>query len=345
MKNAFVLRHLICYHNVMLIKIKNKIEKELSRVVENINKTTSLKKASPLLYRAIKSFILRPGKRIRPTLFIAGYLGFAKKPAPNLYTSAISIELLHDFFLVHDDIIDKSDTRRGKPSMHILFSKHLAKYKNIKFSGQDLALITGDAMHSMAIHTFLAIKEKAERKEKALKKLMEASFHTACGEFIELMSGSKNVEQITKSEILRIYDYKTAHYTFAWPLSCGAMLAGAKQKQVDKLSQCGIYLGRAFQIRDDILGMFSDEKETGKSSLTDLKEAKKTILIWYAYHHSNQKNKSTIKTVLSKSNANKRDLAIIRNIIFRSGALGYAKSEISQLIERAQKLIATSGIR
>ena len=135
MKNAFVLRHLICYHNVMLIKIKNKIEKELSRVVENINKTTSLKKASPLLYRAIKSFILRPGKRIRPTLFIAGYLGFAKKPAPNLYTSAISIELLHDFFLVHDDIIDKSDTRRGKPSMHILFSKHLAKYKNIKFSG------------------------------------------------------------------------------------------------------------------------------------------------------------------------------------------------------------------
>jgi len=329
----------------MRIEIKNKIEKELIKSTRNISKTLPLKKFSPLLLGAMKDFMLRPGKRIRPTLFVIGYLGFAKKVATNLYASAVSIELLHDFFLVHDDIIDKSDTRRGKPSMHILFRKHLSEHRNIKFNGQDLALIAGDIIYSIAIHTFLAINEKKERKEKALKKFIEAALHTGCGEFNELLLGMKDIGCITKNDILNIYDYKTASYTFVSPLSCGAILAGAHKNQIDKLSRSGIYLGRAFQIKDDILGMFVDEKKTGKSSLTDLKEAKKTILIWYAYHHTNQKNRRIINRILSKSNANKTDLTTIRNIMLESGALGYAEGEISQLIKRAQKLIATSGMR
>ena len=107
-------------------------------------------------------------------MFIIGYLSFAKKAARGLYTSALSIELLHDFMLVHDDIIDKSKTRRGKPSMHKMLDNHLAKFKNIKFSGQDLGIVVGDVMYAIAINAFLAINEDFTRKQRALKRFIEA---------------------------------------------------------------------------------------------------------------------------------------------------------------------------
>ena len=151
-------------------RVKTKIDAKLPEFIANIERRYSLNKISPLLFKSIKDFVLRKGKRIRPTLFVIGYLGFSKKPAANFYTTALAIEFLHDFLLVHDDIIDKSDTRRGKPSMHAMLNAHLSKYKNIKFNGQDLSIILGDVMYAIAINAFLSIKENMDRKEKALKK-------------------------------------------------------------------------------------------------------------------------------------------------------------------------------
>src|SRR4030042_1567895 len=102
----------------MIKGIKNRIEKNLKSYIGDLDKLYSLSRISPLLAKNIKEFVLREGKRVRPILFIIGYLAYAKKQAPFLYRSAVSIELLHDFMLIHDDIIDKSDTRRGKPSLH-----------------------------------------------------------------------------------------------------------------------------------------------------------------------------------------------------------------------------------
>lgn len=328
----------------MFHKIKKQIDKELRKFVQNMDKLYSLSKISPLLYENIKDFVLRDGKRIRPILFIIGYRGFAQKTATNLCTSAIAIELLHDFLLVHDDIIDKSETRRGKPAMHTMFNHYLVHRKNIKLNGQDLAIVVGDVMYAMAIHAFLSIKENMERKEKALKKFIESVIYTGGGEFIELIIGINDIEKITKKDILNIYDYKTARYTFACPLSTGAILAGAAQKEIDKLFDYGIYLGRAFQIKDDILGMFGEEKDIGKSPLTDLQEAKKTLLIWQAYHNTNKENKKTIKRIFSKEKVNRADLIKIRKIVIESKALENAKKEIYCLQKKAQHLITSSKI-
>lgn len=322
----------------MFLKIRNKIEKELSGYTRNADKQFSLSKISPLLFNSIKDFLLREGKRIRPTLFVIGYLGFAKKIAPGLYRSAISIELLHGFMLIHDDIIDKADTRRGKPSMHAMLGKYLSRNKNLKFSSQDLSIVVGDVIYAMALDAFLSIKENAQRKELALKKFIEAALYTGSGEFLELLNGIKSLDKITRNDIYKIYGLKTANYSFASPLAIGAMLAGAKPNQINILLQYGAYLGRAFQIKDDILGMFSEETETGKSSLTDLKEAKKTILIWYAYNNSGKKDKATIKSIFTKSNVGMADLKKMRGIILNSGALDYAKKEISELAKKAKIL-------
>jgi geranylgeranyl diphosphate synthase, type I len=292
--------------------------------------------------RHIREFLLRKGKRIRPCLFVAGYLGFSGKNPCGLYRSAISLELLHDFMLVHDDIIDKSDTRRGKPSMHAMLNKFLTRYHNIKFSGQDLTIVIGDVIYALALHAFLSIKEKPQRKENALRKLIEAALYTGSGEFIELLYGATPINRIKKADIYKIYDLKTATYTFAAPLTIGATLAGAAESDLDKLFNYGIYMGRAFQIRDDIIGMFNEENETGKSNLSDLREAKKTLLIWYAYNNSAEKYRIIMRRILSGRDTGKRELLKMREIILASGALDFARRQISDSLRKAKKLIAAS---
>lgn len=328
----------------MLIKIKSRIEKEIPAYLNRLNKACRLSRASPLLFNTIREFVLRSGKRVRPILFIIGYLGFTKKTAPGLYSSALSIEFLHDYMLVHDDIIDKSYTRRGKPAMHKALDNYLKKYKGIKFNGQDLAIVAGDVMYAISIHAFLSIKEDPFRKETALRKFIEAAIYTGSGEFIELVCGAKNIKDISKEEIFQVYDYKTACYTFATPLAVGAILAGASKSESDRLFRYGIYLGRAFQIKDDILGMFSHENKIGKSMLTDLREAKKTILIWCAYNNSGSIIKKEIQKILAKPDAGKNDLLRMRDIMTGSGALESVKNEIQQLIKRSKRELACSKI-
>jgi geranylgeranyl diphosphate synthase, type I len=331
----------------MFHKIKNKIDKELLAFVRNLNSRYSLKAISPILYESIKDFVLRDGKRIRPILFITGYLGYSKKTARNLYESAIAIELLHDFLLVHDDIVDKSPTRRGKPSMHVMFQRYLDanKSEKIKFSGEDLSIVTGDIMYAMAIDTFLSIKEKHERKENALRHFIKAAAYTGAGEFIELLSGIKSLKDTTKADIYKIYDYKTAHYTFSAPLSIGAILAGANTNQVKTLTKYGIALGRAFQIKDDIIGIFGNEKKIGKSTLSDLQEAKKTLPLWHCYHNSNRNDKKTIEKILSKKQVTRSDLQIVKLLIQKTNTLAYTQAEIEKLNKHAQKLLALLSLK
>ncbi|MFA5276220.1 MAG: polyprenyl synthetase family protein [Candidatus Omnitrophota bacterium] len=320
------------------MKIRNKIEAELKDFLGSLEKTYRLKSISPLLFKSINEFVKRDGKRIRPILFVIGYLGYSKKKASLLYRSASSLELLHDFMLVHDDIIDKSDTRRGKPSMHAVFNRYLKDRRDIKFNGQDLAIIAGDVMYAMALHAFLSIKEKPENKEAAFRKLIEAALYTGTGEFIELILNFKKIGGITKNDIYKVYDLKTANYTFSTPLVMGATLAGASKNEITRLHNYGIYLGRAFQIRDDILGTFGEKEKTGKSNTTDLQEAKKTLLIWYAYNKSGFNDKASIKKILSGKRIRNKDILKMRAIIKNSGALAYANNEITELLEKAAKL-------
>jgi geranylgeranyl diphosphate synthase, type I len=322
----------------MLNQTKIKIDSELKSFVSRLDQDYRLKAISPLLAAKIKEYILRPGKRIRPTLFVLGYLAYSRKPASGLFRSALSIELLHDFMLVHDDIIDKSDLRRGKPAMHKMFNDHFAGMRDIKFNGQDLAIVVGDILYALAMDAFLAIREKPERKEKALRKFIHAALYTGCGEFIEMICGAKTIEKISQADIYKIYDLKTAYYTFAYPLSIGATLAGASDKEVKKIFEYGVYLGRAFQIQDDILGMFADEKKIGKSILSDLQEAKKTLLIWRASRTASPADQKLIKKILAKEKVTLSDLIKMREVIKNCGSLNYAQKQIRTLSAKAVKI-------
>lgn len=328
----------------MFLKIKNRIEQELKNYLRSLDKKYHLKKLSPLLLRNIKDFVLRKGKRIRPILFCIGYLGFAKKTTPGLFRSAISLELLHDFMLIHDDIIDKSEMRRGKPSMHLMLQRQLP-HKKLKFNGQDMAIVIGDIIYALALDAFLEVKENPKRKEQSLKQFISAALYTGSGEFIELLLGTTTLKKATKKDIYKIYQYKTANYTFASPLVMGAILAGADKKQTKALFAYGIKLGIAFQIKDDIIGLFEKSSNTGKPNLTDIKEAKKTILIWHAYHNSTKKDKKNIEKIFSAKKVNEKSLHQIQKILLNSKSIDFARKEIEKLRQESEKLLKHTGMK
>ncbi|MCL5408667.1 MAG: polyprenyl synthetase family protein [Candidatus Omnitrophica bacterium] len=327
----------------MITEIKKSVEMELVNYFNDLSRAYHLNKFPPVLLNNIKGFILRKGKRIRPVLFILGYSGFTKKKPDGLYRTAMSLELLHNSILVHDDIIDKSSIRRGKPSLHRILNEYVARHKNTKFNGNDLAIIMGDIMYALGTYSFLSVKEDARRKEIAFKKLVDAAVYTGNGEFLDIISSLENIDKITLNDIYKIYDLKTAIYTFSAPLTIGAILAGAGKKDIDKLFKFGIYLGRAFQIKDDITDMFSKKPGLYKSNLNDIKESKKTILIWRAYNKSGLNVKSCIKKIISKKNITKNEQLKICGIIRDSDALNYAKNQIDDYLNKA--LLANTDSR
>lgn len=324
--------------------MKERIDAELVSFMERANKEYLLEETSPLIYKSLKEYVLREGKRVRPALVLFGFLGFNPKEAPGLYTTSLSIELLHDFMLIHDDIIDRSDMRRGQPAMHTILGDYVKKFPKADCTGEDLGVIIGDILYSIGIDAFLAVKVDPVYKERALSRFVRAGVFTGMGEFYELENGLNPIEEISRESIFKVYDFKTAFYTFAYPLCIGATLAGASDEEIEKLNEYGKYLGEAFQIKDDIIGMFQDEQDIGKSAISDLEEGKKTILPWYGYNNGNEEQKKIIKELLEKENVNTNDLELMRKTLIATGALDYAKEQIKELSEKARTILKSSKI-
>ncbi|MDO8580961.1 MAG: polyprenyl synthetase family protein, partial [Candidatus Omnitrophota bacterium] len=141
----------------MLEKLRKQVDKNLAAFMDRIKTDYKLHLVNPILYESIREFSLRKGKRIRPLLLILSYKGYCppeKKIAPSLYYASTCIELLHNFMLIHDDIIDRSHLRRGKPTLHILLGK-IVKTKEQEKLGYDLGIIAGDIVYALAIDAFL----------------------------------------------------------------------------------------------------------------------------------------------------------------------------------------------
>ena len=302
----------------MLAQIKREIEREVGNYAEAF-RHPPLSKLPENYARIIESFVRRQGKRIRSVLFVVAYRAYSTRRVRYLYKSAASLELLHDFILIHDDLIDHASTRRGEASMHASFEAHLnGKESGRRFKGSDLALIVGDMLYAMALQGFMSISEAPERKQKALGQLTETAVYTGCGELDELLQTLRPLSHVEPEDIYRIYDWKTGHYTFSAPLAMGATLAGASDSEVKKLSKIGRELGRAFQIKDDLLDLFGNGDRFGKPGLIDIKEGKKTINVWYAWNHSSASDRRELESILAKTSPRHADVERAAELIVAS---------------------------
>ena len=331
----------------MLKKLKKDIDRDLQLLLKDIRNDISLNTSSRILYKCIKDFTERDGKRIRPILFLLSYLGYTRKkraPYKKLLRCSLSLELLHDFLLIHDDVIDKSDLRRGKPTLHRLFNSELG-LPSTDDLGADLSIVAGDILFAVAMNTLLSFDEISSRKERALSLFTRTAMSTGIGEFIDVINNKTEIENIKQKDISLMYTLKTSKYTFSGPLLMGAILAGAPEKELKKLSGLGILLGEGFQIYDDLLDVFSTSKKTGKPVLSDLNESKKTLLLWKTHQTAQNNDRKTIRYILKKKQKSRTDLLKLRDLIINSGSGKYCLNKALSLLDESVHTCSTLNLK
>ncbi|MBD3379769.1 MAG: hypothetical protein GF408_04835 [Candidatus Omnitrophica bacterium] len=321
----------------MLKKYRSCIDNSLKTLLKEAAEKHNLSSPSGILFSGIKDFLLRKGKRIRPLLYIAGYKGYIGKKKyseKDLVRSSLAFELLHDFLLIHDDVIDKADLRRGKPALHKYFNKRLGLSASSDI-GASLGIVAGDIVFALAIDALGALEAPARKKERAMSKFLRAAVSTGTGEYIDVVNNITPLDRVSRKDVLNVYSLKTAEYTFEAPLTIGAMMAGAPEKEVSKLSRIGMLTGRAFQVQDDLLDLFASSKVIGKPVLSDLDESKKTLPVWKAYSILDKKHRTQLRRIFKKDKKTLADLKKVRSMIRTAGADKYCLDMTSSLLKEA----------
>lgn len=270
------------------------------------------------------------GKRIRAYLVSLGY-GLFKglNKTGDVLVPSLSYELFQTGILAHDDIIDNSDFRRFKPSMH----KDLGEGHD----GVSKSICVGDFCIVSAIEILDKCHFSAETKLCAISHQNKVFSATIAGELKDIEFSYK--DSVEEAEILEMYRLKTAQYTVSGPLVLGAILAGAKEEDIRLLSEFGDAVGISFQIRDDILGMFGDESKLGKSNLSDMREGKKTVLVSHFDCYADSGMKEKFYSVYGKETADDEEFEIAKQLLLDSGSFEYANNLCKEYTDRANELI------
>src|SRR5271170_8247309 len=181
------------------------------------------------LYLDLTEFVARRGKRIRPMLMLAAYRAFGgDRPVEDraVLRSALSLELLHAFILVHDDVIDQSEKRRGLPTFHKLVEERLGKIDGAARVGGNVAVVVGDILFAMAVDTLRSTDFAPAVRDAALSHFLRYISDTGAGEVYDILLGTRDIARVEETDITRMYTLKTTRYTFEAPLVLGALLPG-----------------------------------------------------------------------------------------------------------------------
>lgn len=323
----------------ILTDFKEKIDKELEIYFDEAIEET--KKKDVLMagaVRYIKKMVLAGGKRMRPAFMYFGYIAAGGKDRKKILKASMSVELIHAYLLIHDDIMDRDKMRHGIDSIHYHYDKFAQKAfldADTKHFGNSMAIIIGDMANAFGNQIMFDSKFKAGNILKALHELQGIISLTVIGQaqdfYIEYS------RKATEKSVMQMYENKTAKYSIEGPLVLGATLAGANNALKESFGHYAVPLGTAFQIQDDILGIFGSEKKMGKKVGADIEEGKQTLLVIKARELGSAKQKDAIKKILGKKNLTIEEIAQFQEIIRETGALDYAKNLAQKLVLGAKK--------
>ncbi len=239
-----------------------------------------------------RRFALRPGKRLRPALLLVGFgLATGRSRIPQgLWSFAAGVEILHAFSLIHDDVADRADTRRGGPTLHRVLGPGSL--------GENLAVVVGDCLFARALETML--DSRLPRADRALRHYLRVCRHAARGQFHDLDLSRVPLGKVTPAQSLGVARLKTASLGFAAPLVGGALLGGGEQPLCRALARVGHHLGLAFQIRNDLVGLFGEADFLGASSDRDLVQGTRTFPLVAAYRRAPRPGQSEIDDLWSR---------------------------------------------
>ena len=275
------------------------------------------------------------GKKLRGFLVYLGYETCGgesdRKRIRKILPVVLAVEIVHSFLLIHDDVIDQSEMRRGKMAIHKKYAKLVSGHY-----GASQAIIIGDIACFEAIKLIAEADLDDKNKIICIDKLLQTLLETGYGEALDVIYSHVGA---TLDRIWEVTNLKTARYSFVGPLTLGAILAGAEKSKIDHFSKFGLTLGTVFQIQDDILGVFGKEEALGKSVLSDMREGKNTVLIYKAREMAGTKDRKTLDVLWGRGEATIDDLEKVREIIAKSGALEWCEKQNQKLAKEAKSYI------
>lgn len=275
------------------------------------------------------------GKRLRAFLVYLGFMLGSKdinlKQGKKVFPISLAVEILHSFLLMHDDVIDRSDMRRDKLTIHKRYEKIFGSHYGIS-----QAIVLGDIACFEAFKLVNSSEFSPELRLVCQNKLSDVLLETAYGEALDVEYSYKRPKI---ADIMQIADLKTARYTFVGPLSLGGILSKCSSAQMKAIREFGLLVGIAFQIQDDFLGVFADEKTLGKSILSDMREGKNTLLIYKTRELVSASDRIVIDSVWGKQNASLADLERIKIIIKKCKADVWCEEQMQMLVEKAKKYV------
>ena len=311
--------------------------------------TTLLTDVSPDLLPLVDaiSALLAGGKRLRPAFAYWGWRGAGGTPDEDeaAMTAAAGLEFLQACALIHDDVMDGSDTRRGLPAAHRRFA---GVHRDEQWLGSPedfgvgAAILLGDLCLSWADEVIFGCPFAPDTLTRAKGVYDEMRTELMAGQYLDLLEQARGGGSVDRA--LRVVRYKSAKYTIERPLHLGAALADASPEVVDAYSGYGLPLGEAFQLRDDILGVFGDPQETGKPAGDDLREGKRTVLIATAVERSSSEQASAIRRHLGDPGLDTAGVEELRAIIRDTGALDHTEELIDRLLAQSLAALDTAPL-
>ncbi len=281
--------------------------------------------------RDLMEFALAGGKRLRPAFCYWAYVAAGgDDPDLNVLDAAAGLELLHCFALIHDDVMDDSPFRRGSASVHARyesFHKGAELHGDSKRFGDGIAILVGDLAFVYADKLLEAAPMRARQVFSELR--LEVNF----GQYLDVVGTARRSFDVSFATKVAIY--KSGKYTVERPLHLGAALADATEAIYAHLSLYGVPLGEAFQLRDDVLGIFGESEKTGKPVGDDLREGKPTLLYALARDRANEREREILDELFGRENLDTREIEVLQEIFVKTGSLTSVESRIEELTELA----------
>ena len=291
-----------------------------------------------------REFTLRGGKRFRAILVLAGYhLATGADPRPALRAAA-AVEHFQSWMLIHDDIIDHADERRGGPTIHRALAQDHRRERREGSSedyGVGMGITLGDLEEPFTVEAILSTSGAPTDRLAALEEYVRMTRLTAFGQLLDIRTGALDPGTVREDDVLAVHRYKSAIYTVVSPLKIGSLLGGSRASRLRDLETFGTDIGIAFQLRDDVLGAGFDADATGKSA-NDLVEGKRTLLVVKAWKEGSEADRSRLGRVLGNAQAMPEDVERAREVIRQTGSLDYSERRIEELTRAALRCLDRS---
>ncbi len=324
------------------IELNDVIEDYFSRSIQH---ATAVSPYYGQLWQEMFRLVSSGGKRLRPKMTILAYQAFGGKDVQSILPVAAAQELLHVSMLIHDDIIDRDYSRYGVDNVAGSYNKHYEPFVSDKTDrlhyAHSAALLSGDLLISGAYQLTNESTIEPSMITAVQRLLTNSIFEVVGGELIDTESTFRERGAI-KAETVALY--KTASYSFVGPLLIGAVMANASEKDQACVRAFAESLGVAFQLRDDVLGVFGDEAEMGKSTTGDIREGKCPYLVEQVYALADDEDRAMFDKYFGDHAITSDEIDIIKNLFVSTGAKEKTEAEISRLEKEALKALEDLSI-